>query len=63
MTAEGGAAEGEALAGGMVNAARSSAAAPWWNARRRHVVFCDGRAAALIDLDMAAPGRAVWDVP
>lgn len=27
-----------------------------------NVVFRDGRAAALIDFDMAAPGRAVWDV-
>ncbi|MFE0102925.1 phosphotransferase [Streptomyces sp. NPDC059009] len=27
-----------------------------------NVVFRDGRAAALIDFDLAAPGRAVWDV-
>ncbi|WP_443048606.1 aminoglycoside phosphotransferase family protein [Streptomyces sp. HUAS 31] len=27
-----------------------------------NVVFRDGRAAALIDFDRAAPGRAVWDV-
>ncbi|MFD9903494.1 phosphotransferase enzyme family protein [Streptomyces sp. NPDC059063] len=27
-----------------------------------NVVFRDGRAVALIDFDMAAPGRAVWDV-
>ncbi|MEU6840504.1 phosphotransferase [Streptomyces sp. NPDC046716] len=27
-----------------------------------NVVFRDGRATALIDFDMAAPGRAVWDV-
>jgi aminoglycoside phosphotransferase (APT) family kinase protein len=27
-----------------------------------NVVFRDGRAAALIDFDMAAPGRPVWDV-
>ncbi|MET7289933.1 phosphotransferase [Streptomyces sp. NPDC005573] len=27
-----------------------------------NVVFRDGRAAALIDFDFAAPGRAVWDV-
>ena len=28
-------AEGEALVGGMANAARSSAVVRWWNARRR----------------------------
>ncbi|MET7370495.1 aminoglycoside phosphotransferase family protein [Streptomyces sp. NPDC005566] len=27
-----------------------------------NVVFRDGRAAALIDFDMAAPGRALWDI-
>lgn len=27
-----------------------------------NVVFRDGRAAALIDFDMAAPGRALWDL-
>ncbi|MFD0412348.1 phosphotransferase enzyme family protein [Streptomyces sp. NPDC127108] len=27
-----------------------------------NVVFRDGRAVALIDFDLAAPGRAVWDV-
>ncbi|WP_411084647.1 phosphotransferase enzyme family protein [Streptomyces sp. cmx-18-6] len=27
-----------------------------------NVVFRDGRAAGLIDFDLAAPGRAVWDV-
>ncbi|MEU8033223.1 phosphotransferase [Streptomyces sp. NPDC049099] len=27
-----------------------------------NVVFRDGRAVGLIDLDLAAPGRAVWDV-
>ncbi|MFF7070106.1 phosphotransferase [Streptomyces pseudovenezuelae] len=27
-----------------------------------NVVFRDGRAAALIDFDLAAPGRALWDV-
>ncbi|MFJ2203565.1 aminoglycoside phosphotransferase family protein [Streptomyces violaceusniger] len=27
-----------------------------------NVVFRDGRAAALIDFDLAAPGRAVWDI-
>lgn len=27
-----------------------------------NVVFRDGRAAALIDFDLAAPGRPVWDV-
>jgi hypothetical protein len=27
-----------------------------------NVVFCDGRAVALIDFDLAAPGSAVWDV-
>lgn len=27
-----------------------------------NVVFRDGRAAALIDFDLVAPGRAVWDV-
>jgi hypothetical protein len=27
-----------------------------------NVVFRDGRASALIDFDLAAPGRAVWDV-
>lgn len=27
-----------------------------------NVVFRDGRAAALIDFDLAAPGRAVWDL-
>jgi Ser/Thr protein kinase RdoA (MazF antagonist) len=29
---------------------------------QENVVFRDGRAAALIDFDLAAPGRAVWDV-
>jgi aminoglycoside phosphotransferase (APT) family kinase protein len=27
-----------------------------------NVVFRDGRAAALIDFDLAAPGRALWDI-
>ena len=27
-----------------------------------NVVFTDGRAAALIDFDMAAPGRPIWDL-
>ncbi|HLN16854.1 MAG TPA: phosphotransferase [Acidimicrobiales bacterium] len=27
-----------------------------------NVVFCDGRAVALIDFDLAAPGRPLWDV-
>ncbi|GGU08398.1 hypothetical protein GCM10010244_38120 [Streptomyces coeruleorubidus] len=27
-----------------------------------NVVFCDGRAAALIDFDLAAPGRPLWDI-
>lgn len=27
-----------------------------------NVVFRDGRAAAVIDFDLAAPGRAIWDV-
>ncbi|WP_432743956.1 phosphotransferase [Streptomyces sp. JH002] len=29
---------------------------------RENVVFRDGRAAALIDFDLAAPGRPLWDV-
>jgi hypothetical protein len=27
-----------------------------------NVIFCDGRAAALIDFDLASPGSRVWDV-
>ncbi|MEU9072521.1 phosphotransferase [Streptomyces sp. NPDC048306] len=27
-----------------------------------NVISCDGRAAAVIDFDLAAPGRALWDV-